>query len=138
MVLETTTKKQVDGLCLRVIAAAIDVHKELGANQPESLYHCCLKHELKGRGINFETEFYTSVKYKGTVLEVDLPVDFLVDGKVVVVIKTDSLIPEHTTQILSYMKLLRAPKGMLLNFACNNLFHEGQRVVANVHYQKLT
>ena len=137
MTLETTTKKEVDGLCFKIITAAIEVHKELGSNQLDSLYHCCFKHELKQRGINFENEFYTPMKYKGETLEADLRIDLLVEGKVVVLIKTDALIPDHTTQILAYMKLLQAPKGILLNFSCNNLFHEGQRVVVNGHYQNL-
>jgi GxxExxY protein len=137
MSLEIITKKEVDGLCFKIITAAIEVHKELGANQMDSIYHCCLKHEIKQRGIKFETEFSIPVRYKGEILEADLRVDLLIEGKVLVVIKSDTLLPIHTTQILSLMKLLRAPKGILLNFTCQNLFHEGQRTVANGFYQNL-
>jgi GxxExxY protein len=137
MVLETTTKKEVDGLCFKIITAAIEVHKELGSNQLDSVYHCCFKHELKLRGISFESEFYTPVRFKGAILEADLRVDLLVDEKVLVLIKPDALVPDHTAQILSYMKLLKAPKGILLNFTSTNLFHEGQRTVVNGLYQNL-
>jgi GxxExxY protein len=137
MVLETTTKKEVDGLCFKIITAAIEVHRELGSTQLPSLYHCCFKHELKLRGIKFESEFFVPVRYKGGILEADLRIDFVIEGKVLIIIKSDLLIPDHTTQILAYMKLLRAPKGLLLNFACKNLFHEGQRTVANGLYQNL-
>lgn len=132
-----TTKKEVDVLCFKIITAAIEVHKELGSSQLDSVYHVCFARELKLRGMSLESEFYTPTHYKGEVLEADLNVDFLVEGKVLVMIKPDPLIPEHTTQILSYMKLLRAPKGLLLNFTSKNLFHEGQRTVVNGLYQTL-
>jgi GxxExxY protein len=135
--LETPTKKEVDGLCVKIIAAAIEVHKELGSKQLDSLYHCSFKYELKERDLNFETNFFTPANYKGKILEADLRIDFLVEEKVLILIKSDPLCPDHTSQILSYMKLLRAPKGVLLNFSCDNLFHEGQRVVVNGLYQNL-
>lgn len=71
-------------------------------------------------------------------MDTELRCDFLVEDSIVVELKAvDALAPVHEAQILTYMKLLQKPKGILINFNCANLFKEGQRTFVNEIFRKL-
>lgn len=90
-------------------------------------------------GINFETELCVPINYKGEGVDVDLRCDFFIDDCIVLEIKSvDSIKPIFEAQLLTYMKLLRAPKGILINFNVQNLFKEGQKTFVNEHFRTLT
>jgi GxxExxY protein len=126
------TKKYLDKLTYEIIGAAIEVHKELGPGLLESVYHECLKKELEIRGIGFLTEHYVNVVYKGLLLRTDLRCDLLVENAIVVELKaTEGIAPVYIAKLMTYMKLLHKPKGILINFNCENLFKNGQRTVVN-------
>src|SRR5690606_19448898 len=111
------TKKYLDKLTYDVIGAAIEVHKAVGPGLLESVYHECMKHELAQRGINFLTELIVPVHFKGIMLETDLRCDLFIEKLLVVELKSvAALAPIHEAQLLTYMKLLSAPKGLLINF----------------------
>ena len=132
------TKKYLDDLTYNVIGAAIEVHKELGPGLLESVYHKCMKHELSIRGISYESELRTPVTYKGLDLDTDLRLDLFVEDILPVELKsTDGIAPIFEAQILTYMKLLKAPKGMLINFNVTNIFKEGQKTFVNELYRDL-
>ncbi len=132
------TKKSLDKLTYDVIGAAIEVHKSVGAGLLESVYHECLKHELSLRNISFLTEMVVPVYFKGIILETDLRCDLFVKDCLVIELKTVStLAPIHEAQLLTYMKLLKAPKGVLINFNCVNLFKEGQKTFVNEYFRNL-
>lgn len=79
-----------------------------------------------------------TVNDKGEALDADLRCDFLVEDKIVVELKAaEAIAPVHEAQILTYMKLLRKPKGILINFNCPNLFREGQRTYVNEYFRTL-
>ena len=135
---EQMTKKYLDKLTYEVIGAAIEVHKAVGAGLLESVYHECLKHELSLRNINFQTEMIIPVHFKKIVLEADLRCDLFIENCLVVELKAVSaLAPIHDAQLLTYMKLLKAPKGMLINFNCLNLFKDGQKTFVNEFFRNL-
>lgn len=100
-----------------IIGAAIEVHRQLGPGLLESAYQACLVRELEARGIAAEQQKPVSVQYKGVQVDCGYRLDLLVDGKVVVELKTvDSLEEIHEAQLLTYMKLTGCRVGLLINF----------------------
>jgi GxxExxY protein len=132
------TKKYLDELTYEVIGAAIEVHKIMGPGLLESVYHECMKVELKLRGINFLSEHKIQAIFKSHVLNVDFRCDLLVENCLLVELKaTNEMHPIFEAKLLNYMNLLKAPKGILINFNCSNIFSEGQRTFVNEHYRSL-
>ncbi|MEO8760680.1 MAG: GxxExxY protein [Bacteroidia bacterium] len=135
----TLTKKYLDELTYEVVGAAIEVHKTVGRGLLESVYHACMKEELNHRKINFLTELKTPVLYKGKQLDIDFRCDLFVENCLVVELKAvNEMIPVFEAQLLTYMKLLQAPKGILINFNCSNIFNEGQKTFVNEYFKLLS
>lgn len=131
-------KKRVNEIVYKIIGAAIEVHKELGPGLLESVYQKCLKQEFKLRGINFSSELLVELKYKGVEIDTELRCDFLVENFIVVELKAvDTVIPVHEAQLLTYLKLLRKPKGILINFNCEHIFKQGQKTYVTELYRQL-
>lgn len=134
----TVTKKYLNEITYNVIGAAIEVQKVLGPGLLESVYHKCLKQELIYRSISFQSEFGVNLEYKGLAVDADLRCDLLVEDQIVVELKAvESILPVHEAQLLTYMKLMNKPKGILLNFNCINIFHEGQRTFVSESFRNL-
>ena len=132
------SKSYLTDLIYRVNGAAIEVHKEVGPGLLESVYHKCLKKELTLRKIEFQSELIVSVNYKGLDLDTELRCDLLVENVLPVELKAvEYLLPVHEAQIMTYMKLLEVPKGLLLNFNVTNLYNEGQKTFVNELYRNL-
>ena len=132
------TKSYLKNLVYEVNGAAIEVHKELDPGLLESVYHKCLKQELFLRKINFNSEVAIPVDYKGELLNVDLRCDFIIENCLVVELKAvEVVLPVHEAQILTYMKLLKFPKGLLINFNCEHIFKHGQKTFVNEAYRLL-
>ena len=131
-------KKYLDKLTYDVVGAAIEVHKSLGAGLLESVYHDCMKHELFLRKINFSTEMIVPIHFKGINLETDLRCDLFIENCLVAELKSVAEIaPINEAQLLTYMKLLQSPKGILINFNCVNLFKDGQKTYVNELFRNL-
>jgi len=132
------TKTDINNLIYEVNGAAIEVHKEIGPGLLESVYHKCLKKELSLRGIKFQSELLVNVHYKGLDLDTDLRCDLFIENILPVELKAvDTILPVHEAQILTYMKLLNVPKGLLINFNVSNIFYEGQKTFVNELYKNL-
>jgi GxxExxY protein len=132
------TKAYLDKLTREVIGAAIEVHREMGPGLLEKIYHKCMERELDLRGIKYTSEQTVPINYKGEVLESDLRADLLVEGCLMVELKAViEMKPIFETQILSYMKLTKKPKGILINFTVTNIFKEGQKTFVNELYRAL-
>ena len=116
------TKKEVTQLSYEIVNCAIEVHKELGPGLLESVYEKCLFHELRLRGHKVIRQLSTPVNYKGLEIETELRIDLLVDDVIVVELKAvEKLLPVHEAQLLTYMKLLKKPQGLLINFYTDNI-----------------
>jgi GxxExxY protein len=101
----------------QVIGACIEVHRELGPGLLESAYEQCLAYEFGKRQLAFEQQLQVPVRYKGVALECGYRVDFLVERALVVEVKAvERLLPVHAAQLITYLKLLRTPAGLLVNF----------------------
>jgi GxxExxY protein len=114
----------------KVIGAAIEVHRHLGPGLLESSYHACLCRELELRGVAFDTEVPLLLGYKGIHLEKSYIIDLVVEDSVIVELKTvDKLLPIHSSQLITYMRLRRATSGLLLNFNVTLLPHGIKRIL---------
>jgi GxxExxY protein len=136
--LRLITQTYLDELTYDVIGAAIEVHKTLGSGLLESVYQKCLEEELKYRNINFQSEKSISVIYRDKELNVDFRCDFFIENCLVVELKSvNEMSSIFETQLLTYMKLLKSPKGILINFNCFNIFKEGQKTFVNEYFKLL-
>jgi GxxExxY protein len=132
------TQKYLDELTYEIVGAAIEVHKIMGRGLLESVYHQCLKEELLHRKINFLTEARIPVLYKNKELEVDFRCDLFVEKCLVVELKSvNEMTNVFEAQLLTYMKLLKSPKGILINFNCANIFKHGQKTYVNEFFNLL-
>jgi GxxExxY protein len=101
----------------QIIGAAIEVHKAIGPGLLESVYEECLSHELKLRGLRFERQLVVPVVYKGVKLDYGHRLDVMVEGTVILEIKSvDRHHPIFEAQLLTYMRLLQKPVGFVINF----------------------
>jgi GxxExxY protein len=132
------TKQSLKDLIYKINGAAIEVHRELGPGLLESIYHTCLIEELIARNIEFETEVKIPIRYKGKLTNQIMRCDLLIEKSLVVELKAVEYVhPVHHAQLLTYMKLLKLPMGLMLNFNCKNMFNEGQKTMVNELYRNL-
>ncbi len=105
---------QVSGI---IVDAAIRVHSKLGPGLLESTYEACLGHELTLRGLGIERQVPLPIVYDTIRLDAGYRIDPLVDGSVIVELKSvESVLPIHKAQLLSYLKLSGKRLGLLINF----------------------
>lgn len=116
------TKKEITQLSYEITGFAIKVHKTLGPGLLESIYEECLKIELIKNGYDVKQQLYVPILYEGVEIGTKLVVDLLVNDSVVLELKTvENILPIHEAQLLTYMKVLKKPQGLLINFFTNNI-----------------
>ncbi len=114
---ESPTIGAKDPVTGEIIAAAIEVHKALGPGLLESAYQACLEQELSDRGVPFASQVELPVEYKGRRIACGYKLDLVIRDRVVVELKAvDELAPIHEAQLLTYLRLSRLDRGLLLNF----------------------
>ena len=125
--------EQADALTGEVIEAAIEVQKHFGIGVLENIYKLSLAQEMRVRGHQAETEVEIPITYKGFTFREKLRLDCLVDRCLIVECKSldeDKVdMIRHKSQLLSYMKLMNIPLGLVINFGDYRL---GKRGVARV------
>lgn len=132
------TKTYLKDLVYHVNGAAIEVHKHFGPGLLEDVYQKCLEKELSIRDFNFQAERIIPVNYKGISVETNLRCDLIVENSLIVELKAiEKVLPIHEAQLLTYMKLLDIPIGLMINFNVTNIFKEGQKTYVNELYRKL-
>ena len=131
-------KNFLNELTYFVIGCAIEVHKHLGPGLLESVYEKCFVKELDLNGIKYRNQVWVPIGYKGLKLETELKLDVLVEDNLCVELKAQQgILPVHEATLLSYMRMLEKPKGVLINFHCVNIFKEGQKTLVNSLYSAL-
>ncbi|MBI5426744.1 MAG: GxxExxY protein [Nitrospinae bacterium] len=121
--------KEIDELAHTVIGAAIEVHRVLGPGYLENVYEEALAVELRLRNIPYERQKGLAVDYKGHAVG-EGRLDLLVGGRLLVELKAvEALAPVHTAQVISYLKVLRLPLGLLINFNVSALKGGIKRIV---------
>ncbi|MFW6277461.1 MAG: GxxExxY protein [Prolixibacteraceae bacterium] len=132
------TQKYINELTYKITGFAMEVHKELGPGLLESIYEKCFVHLLKQNGFEVSQQQIVPVNFRGLNLNSDLKLDLLVNNLIIVELKTvENILPIHEAQLLTYLKLLGKPKGLLINFNCTNIWREGQRTFVTEKFSEL-
>jgi GxxExxY protein len=109
--------EKADELSRVAIGAAIEVHRLKGPGLLESIYEKCLMRELVLRELSAVNQRCVEIEYKGVIFEELLRFDVLVNGCLLLELKAvQEILPIHKAQLLSYMKLLNIPVGLIINF----------------------
>jgi GxxExxY protein len=109
--------ERIERVAKQIVDAMFRVHKELGPGLLASVYQLCLAHELQKRGLQVEREVRLPVIYDGITLEAGLKIDLLVEGLVIIEIKSvEQMHKVFEAQLLTYMKLAKMRLGFLVNF----------------------
>ena len=123
--------RDLDAITEAIIDAAIRIHRDLGPGLLESVYHAVLARALEKRGLHVERQTAVRFEYDGLVFDEGFRADLLVDHDVIVELKSvERLAPVHGKQLLTYLRLMNKPVGLLINFGGNTL-KEGLRRVVN-------
>ena len=118
-----------------VVAIAVDcgfhLHKDLGPGVLESVYEALLAERLRRRGLLVERQRPLPIVFDGIALPEGFRVDLLVDGQLIIEVKSvERLAPLHSKQLLTYLRLANQPVGLLMNFGAET-FKEGLRRIVN-------
>ncbi len=133
-----TNQKFINDLTYDILGCAIEVHKELGPGLLENIYEKCLVHLLVENGFKVERQKSIPLNFRGLHLDCELRFDLLINDLIIVELKTvEFFSPIHEAQLLTYLKLLKKPKGILINFNCTNIFQEGQRTFVTEYFRNL-
>lgn len=122
--------ESVEQIGREIVGAALAVHRPLGPGLLESVYETCLAEELKRRGLASERQVSVPVVYGDVRMETGFRLDLLVEGSVVVEIKSiDALASIHRAQVLTYLRFSGRRLGYLINFNTTLLKNGLQRLV---------
>ncbi len=123
----------VEDISAIVVDAAFHIHKELGPGLLESVYEAVLARALEKRGLHVLRQQLVAFEYDGMHFEEGLRIDLLVNGVFIIELKSvESLAAVHPKQLLTYLRLMRLPLGLLVNFGAAT-FKDGVKRIANNH-----
>ena len=116
-----------------VVDAALQLHRDLGPGLLESVYEAVLAKILEQRGLQIERQKPVPIQYQGVSLDEGFRLDLLVDGQLIVELKSvENIHPVHPKQLLTYLRLMNLPLGFLINFGAP-LLKDGLQRVVNKH-----
>jgi iron complex transport system substrate-binding protein len=125
--------KELDDITGEIVAAALEVHQGLGPGLLESVYESVLAKALEKRGLKVERQKLISFVYDNITFDDGFRVNLLVDDQVVVELKSvEKLAPVHSKQLLTYIRLMKLPVGLLINFGASTLKEGLHRIVNNL------
>jgi GxxExxY protein len=125
-------RQRYEAIAKEVVDACIQVHRALGPGLLESTYQKCLLYELSSRGLKVTSEVSIPVVYKGVELDCGYRIDILVEDVIVLELKSvEKLLPVHSAQIITYLKLANKRLGFLLNFNVSLMKNGLNRFVNN-------
>lgn len=125
-----TRYRQAHAWTHQIIGSAMEVHTLKGPGLVERIYERCMLRELELRSIPYCRQRVVEIEYKGLTFREPLRLDLLIDDCLIVELKAvETLLPIHKAQLFSYMKLLDAPLGLLINFHEAHLRNGVQRMI---------
>lgn len=135
--MEYLTKASVTNLSYEITGCAIKVHKALRPGLLESINEKCLFFELEKSGFIVLQQIPITINYEGNLIDSELKLDLLVEDTIIVELKTvQELLPVHSAQLMSYMKLLKKPQGLLFNFYWDNIT-KSMKPFINEYFERL-
>lgn len=124
---------EVEGLAAIAIDCGLYVHRKVGPGLLESAYEAVLAHELGRRGLIVERQRVVAIQIDDLHIEAGFRADIIVEDRLLIELKSvDRLAPVHTKQVLTYLRFLKLPVGLLMNFG-GETFKEGLRRIVNNH-----
>ena len=130
-------KKEINEITRVIVDTAYGVHRRLGPGLLERVYEAILANVLEQRGLAVQRRVTISFEYDGLVIDKGFRVDLFVEQQVVVELKSvEKLAPVHSKQVLTYLRILDLPVGLLINFGAP-FIKEGIHRVANRHAPRL-
>lgn len=125
--------KHIDEVSGDVLDVALRIHRDLGPGLLESVYEAILAERLARLGYDVERQRVVDIEFEGVRFAAAFKADLIVDDRLVVEIKSvERLAAVHAKQLLTYLRLLKQPVGLLINFGGETL-KEGVRRVVNNH-----
>lgn len=129
---DAKTRRDVEETASIVIDAALQLHRDLGPGLLESVYESVLAKMLDERGLKIERQKPVPIVYQGIEINEGFRLDLFVDGQLIVELKSvENIHPVHPKQLLTYLRLMNLPLGLLINFGAPLLKNGLQRVVNN-------
>ena len=133
--MRVTVPDTIEALARSAVDSALAVHRALGPGLLESAYRDCLQIELASRGHRVEREQILPINYRGHTIPRAFRADLLVDRELLLELKAvETLLPVHRVQLVTYLRLLRLPLGLLINFNVP-LLKDGLQRVLNLEFQ---
>lgn len=127
------TRRDVEDVAAIIVDAALQIHRELGPGLLESVYEAVLARLLEQRGLFVERQKPVPVAYQDIRIDEGFRLDLLVDRQLIVELKSvENLHPVHPKQLLTYLRLMNLPLGLLINFGAP-LLKDGLKRVVNQH-----
>jgi GxxExxY protein len=124
--------KAIDEISSDVIGVAMDIHREIGPGLLESVYEAILAKKLSRIGYQVEAQKPLRFSFEDMEFPAAFKIDLLVDRRLVVELKSvERIQPAHAKQLLTYLRLMKLPVGLLINFGCETLKEGVKRVVNN-------
>ena len=124
--------RAIDEISGDVIGVAMAIHRELGPGLFESVYETILASKLARLGYEIEQQKALCFSYEDIAFPAAFKIDLLVDGRLIVELKSvERFQPVHSKQLLTYIRLMKLPVGLLINFGCDTLKEGVKRVVNN-------
>jgi GxxExxY protein len=122
----------IEGLAREAVDCGFKIHNDLGPGLLESVYEGILARSLEARGLRVARQVPVSFTYDGVAYDDGFRVDILVESKLLIELKSvEKLAPVHSKQVLTYLRLMELPLGLLMNFGAAT-FKEGVHRVLNV------
>ena len=132
---EVRVPEEIEALATAVVSAAFTVHRTLGPGLLESAYHECLGIELSLAGLRVQREQTLPLNYRGHVIQNAYRIDLLINEQLLVELKTvEAIQPIHRVQVTTYLRLLKLPLGLLINFNVP-LIKDGLTRVLNLDFR---
>ncbi len=129
----TKARRDIEEVAAIVVDTALQLHRDLGPGLLESVYEAVLAEMLKKKDLTVERQKPVPVCYQGIELDEGFRIDLLVDGQLVVELKSvEQTHPVHPKQLLTYLRLMNLSLGLLINFGAP-LLKEGLKRVVNQH-----
>ncbi|WP_420606248.1 GxxExxY protein [Novosphingopyxis sp.] len=124
---------RIENLAKIAVDAGFHIHRDLGPGLLESVYEAVLASELERRGLKIDRQRPVEIRYRGVVVREGFRADILVEDMLLIELKSvERMQPVHGKQVLTYLRLLDLPLGLLMNFG-GATFKEGIKRIVNNH-----
>jgi GxxExxY protein len=125
---------ELEDLARKAVDCGYKLHREIGPGLLESVYEVLMAEILREAGLSVERQVIIPIKYKGIVIDNAFRADIIVKQKLLLELKsTELMVPVHGKQVLTYLRLMDLPLGLLMNFG-QETYRDGVRRIANRYF----